>query len=151
VAGADAFADSLGTMPSDSDLNAVQAIRWAGILLALILFACAAVGLIRQRRRRSAFAQGRIEVLEGPMNKAHTRGHGMPDRHRFRVGHRSFETLPKLWELLTQGAAYRLYCVDDQLLSLEPVLDDPLERAEHEREAAHFERSLQIKPSSLVK
>lgn len=148
--GADALRASLGTQPSQSDLNAVTLIRWAGVLLALALCAGAASVSARRRKRTAALAAGRIEVLEGPLDKRHISGRGIPDRHIVRVRDHSFDVPRALSDLLTQGATYRLYFVADQLLSFAPVLDDPLERAEYQRELAQFERTRNIGPSRLV-
>ncbi|HEY3517671.1 MAG TPA: hypothetical protein VGL98_11545 [Gammaproteobacteria bacterium] len=163
------FYDGLGAEPSRVDVNAAYAIGGVGVLIGLVFFICAAVSAVRKRARKAAFAAGRIDVLEGPMNKIHIRGRGTASQLLFRVGGRSFPTSSrKLWDLLTQGANYRLYCVADQLLSFEPVAaqdgrkapspgdirgnsDDPGERAEYERELAHFERTRNTKPSKLVR
>jgi len=123
LVGGYAFYDGLGPDPSSVDVNAAYAIGGAGVLLGLVFFISAFVSVVRKRARRAAFAAGRIEVLEGPMNKIHIRGRGTASQLIFRVGGRSFPTSSqKLWDLLTQGANYRLYCVADQLLSFEPVV-----------------------------
>ena len=77
-------------------------------------------GHLRRCKRIAAFVSGRIEVLEGPLDKQVVRGNG--DSHAFRVCGRSFHTSRQPWELLTQGAVYRLHCVDDVLLSLAPSI-----------------------------
>lgn len=153
LVGAWIYYSDLGPAPSQVDLNAVYLIVGASVLVALGLFAFAAKGLARHRARKAVFLQGRIEVVDGPMNKIHISGRGgVPSQYIFRVGNRSLHVLPKLWELLTQGARYRLYYGADQLLSFEPVFDeDPNQRAEYEREAAHFEQTRNIKPSKRVK
>lgn len=124
LGGAYAFHDSLGATPSDTDLNGVYAIAGAGVAFAFAFLFGAWKSRSRQRTRQAAFARQRVDVLEGPVQKTHIRGRrGIQDRYYLRVGHRSFETFEPLWELLTQGATYRLHCVHDQLLSLEPVVD----------------------------
>lgn len=147
---AQAFADSLGSLPSQSDLNAVHLIRWAGCLLAFGFLAGAALAFARRRRRRAAFAAGRIDVLQGPLDKCHISGRGVPDRYIVRVGDRALDVYRAQWTLLTQGATYRLHFVADQLLSLAPVATDPHERAEYDREIAHFKRTRQIAASRWV-
>lgn len=127
LAGAQVFREELGPDPSSVDLNAVYAIGGVGTLLALVFFVCAATSLRRRRARKAAFAGGRIEVLDGPVNKIHVEGRGgMPSQFIFSVGGRSFHTSERLWELLTQGARYRLYCVADQLLSFAPASSESL-------------------------
>lgn len=148
--GAAMFQESLGSQPFDSDLGAVKAIRSAGIVLGGFFFVCAGVSFVRWRARRAAFAQSRLEVVEGPMLKTYIQGRGIPDRYLFQVGPRRFDASRKLWELLTQGAAYRLFLVSDQLLSFAPVFADAAERAEYDREAEQFERTRDVKPSRLV-
>jgi len=118
--GAYAFYDGLGPEPSSVDLNAVYAIAGAGVVLALLFFVGARRTFVRRRARTAAFVSARIDVLEGPLNKVHVSGRGVPDQYTFRVGGRSFHTSEKLWELLTQGAHYTCYCVADQLLSFAP-------------------------------
>jgi len=149
LGGAMAFRDSLGPDPSGVDLNAVKAIAGVGVLLAIACFAGAVRGLLRWRARKAAFERGVVDVLEGPLQKVEVRGNAA--HCYFAVKGRRFDTTRALWELLTQGAAYRLHCVADQLLSFAPVQEDPMERAEYDRVLAEFERSLNIKPSKLVK
>jgi hypothetical protein len=120
LVGAYVFYDGLGPNPSSVDLNAVYAIGGAGVVFGLVFFVCARISFVRCRARKAAFVSARIDVLEGPMNKTHISGRGVPHQYIFRVGGRSFHTSEKLWELLTQGAHYRLYCVADQLLTFEP-------------------------------
>ncbi len=120
LVGAYVFYDGLGPDPSSVDLNAVYVTGGAGVVLALIFFVGAGTSFVRRRARKAAFVRGRIDVLEGPLNKVHIRGRGFASQYIFRVGGRSFRTSEKLWELLTQGAHYRLYCVADQLLSFAP-------------------------------
>ncbi len=152
LVGAWLFLGSLGDSPSQSNLDAVVLIAVAGLLLALPFYIGAIVTRMKGGRRRQAFLAGQIEVIEGPMQKLQVVGRGgMRSRHLFQVGPRRFDTLPPVWNLLTQGAAYRLYLVHDQLLSLEPVLPDAQESAEYQRELEHAERIRHIKPSGLVK
>jgi hypothetical protein len=122
LVGAYAFYEELGPDPSRVDVNAAYAIAGAGVLLGLIFFIGAGISVARRRVRKAAFAAGRIDVLEGALDKIRISGGGTANEFRFRVGGRSFSTSPKVWELLTQGANYRLYCVADQLLSFEPVV-----------------------------
>ncbi len=164
VVGAYVFYDSLGPDPSRVDLNAVYAIVGAGAVLALVFFICARISLVRRRARKAAFVSGRLDVLERPMHKTFISG--TASQWIFRVAGRSFHVSRPLWELLTQGAHYRLYSVADQLLSFEPAVapggsdtpvslptksvDDPVERAEYERELEHQARTHRIKPSRFV-
>jgi hypothetical protein len=172
LVGAYAFYEGLGPDPSRVDVNAAYAIAGAGVFLGLVFFVCAGISVARRGARKAAFATGRIEVLEGALDKMHIIGGGTPSEYSFRVAGRSFPTLPAVWELLTQGANYRLYCVADQLLSFEPVVaeavpaavrqsagspcekelesvrtDDPVARAEYDRDLAHLDRTRNIKPS----
>jgi hypothetical protein len=160
LVGAYAFYEELGPDPSRVDVNAAYAIAGAGVFLGLVFFVCAGISVVRRGARKAAFVAGRIEVLEGALDKTQIGGGGTSGEFRFRVGGRSFRTSSKVWELLTQGANYRLYCVADQLLSFEPVvadnvsaaarpIDDPVARAEYERDLAHFDRTRNIKPSRL--
>lgn len=152
LGGALRFRQSLGDPPSSSDANAVVLIALAGALLALGCLAAAVSAWRRRRRRRAAFLAGRLQVVEGPMDAIRIVGRGgMPGRHLFRVGGHHVDVRAPLWALLTQGATYRLYLVDGELLSFEPVPPDALERAEYERELAHAGRTQGIRPSGLVR
>jgi hypothetical protein len=148
--GAAMFRDSLGADASDVDLNGVQAVRWHGLAAAAFFSCCAGVAISRRRALQAAFASAQIQVVAGPVQKVHVRGRGVPDRYILRVGPRSVDVSRSLWELLTHGATYRLHYVADELLSLAPVHEDPLERAEFERERASFARSLHVEPSRRV-
>jgi hypothetical protein len=127
LVGAYAFYEELGPDPSRVDVNAAYAIAGAGVFLGLVFFVCAGISVARRRARKAAFVTGRIEVLEGALDKIHFGG--TASEFRFRVGGRSFSTSPRVWELLTQGATYRLYCVADQLLSFEPVVAESVRAA----------------------
>ena len=127
LVGAYAFYEELGPDPSRVDVNAAYAIAGAGVFLGLVFFVCAGISVARRRARKAAFVAGRIEVLEGALDKI--RIGGTAGAFHFRVGGRSFSTSPTLWELLTQGANYRLYCVADQLLSFEPVVAENVRAA----------------------
>ena len=74
LVGAYVFYDGLGPDPSSVDLNAVYATGGAGVVLALIFFVGAGTSFVRRRARKAAFMRGRIDVLEGPMDKIHIRG-----------------------------------------------------------------------------
>jgi hypothetical protein len=126
MAGAYAFYRDLGPDPSRVDVNAAYAIAGAGVFLGLVFFVCAGISVARRGARKAAFLAGRIEVLEGALDKTRIIGGGGPGEFRFRVAGRSFPTGPAVWELLTQGAKYRLYCIADQLLSFEPVAAETL-------------------------
>jgi hypothetical protein len=134
--------------PTRTDYNAMVAIAGAGDLVALAFFVAAWRSGRRRRARLAAFEQGRIDVVEGPLDKVHVGG--SQGYTTFRVRDRRFGASRRLFELLTQGAAYRLYLVDDQLLSLAPAGDDPNQRDEYERELAKFVASLQVPPSKSV-
>ena len=127
LVGAHTFYEGLGPDPSRVDVNAAYAIAGAGVSLGLVLLVCAGISVARRRARKAAFAVGRIEVLEGALDKI--RIGGTTRAFHFRVGGRSFSTLSTVWELLTQGANYRLYCVADQLLSFEPVVAENVRAA----------------------
>lgn len=106
--------------PKPSDLNAVYAVGGVGVLVSLVFLYWAALSFSLRRARKAAFRSGRIVVCEGPLDKVYIEGRGLPSQNIFRVGGSSFHTSSALWELLTQGANYRLYLVFDQLLSFEP-------------------------------
>ncbi len=148
LAGAWLWRDALGPVPSQVDANLAIVIAVAGVLLAAACFFLARRGHVRRRGRMAAFASGRIDVLEGPLDKRVVRGNG--SSYSFRVRGRSFQTSRQPWELLTQGAAYRLHCVDDVLLSLAPSIGDAIERAEYAQESERFERTRRIESSRRV-
>lgn len=148
LSGASLWRDSLGPAPSQVDANLVVIIAVAGVLLALLCLVLAWRGHRRRRKRVAAFANGRIDLLEGPLDKQAVLGN--VSSYWFRVRGRTFPTTRQPWELLTQGAVYRLYCLDDVLLSVAPVVEDALECAEFEREAERFEQTRRIAPSSRI-
>ena len=149
ILGADAYQGSY--MPSDSTLKEATQIRWAGVTLGGFFLLCAGISVYRRGRRNARYALGRVDVEQGPLHKIHVQGRGgVQDRYRFRVGNRAFDTLAPGWELLTEGAIYRMHCAGDHLLSLIPVPYDLAGRDELAREQEHFERTRNIKPSRLV-
>ena len=139
-------------LPSDSTLREAAQIRWAGVSLGLFFLACAGASVFRRRRRNARYALGRVEVAQGPLHKIHVRGRGgVQDRYRFQVDGRGFDTLEEGWELLTQGAVYRMHSVGDRFLSLVPVPYDLASRDEALREQAQFERTRGVQPSRHVR
>lgn len=148
LTGAGLWRDSLGPKPSQVDANLVVIFAVAGVLLAALCLLLSFRGHLRRRKRMAAFSSGRIDVLEGAIDKQAVRGAG--GSYSFRVRGRTFLTSRRPWELLTQGAVYRLHCVDDVLLSLAPVVEDSIERSEFERESGRFEQTRRIAPSSRV-
>lgn len=149
IAGAQAYQDSYS--PSDTNLKEAAQIRWAGVSVGVFFLLCAGVSVHRRRKRNAVYAQGVVEVEQGPLHKIHVQGRGgVQDRYRFRVGARGFDVLPPAWELLTEGAIYRMHCAGGQFLSLVPVPYDFAARDELKREQAQFERTRQIQPSKLV-
>jgi hypothetical protein len=105
--------------PTRTDYNAMVAIGGAGVLVGLAFFVGAHRSLRQRRKRRAAFEQGRLDVVEGPMNKVEVTG--SQGYFTFQVRDRRFGASRQLFELLTQGATYRLYLVDDQWLSFAPA------------------------------
>lgn len=120
--GAYLFHESLGPKPTQTDLNAVYAIGGVGVVVALAFFIGTGVSLAKRQARNAAYAKRRIDVLEGALHKVYVQGRtDVPDRYLFKVDGRSFDASRTLFELLTEGAHYKLYCVGDRLLSFEPV------------------------------
>lgn len=149
ILGGDAYQGSY--MASDTTIKEATQIRWAGVTLGGFFLLCAGVSVRRRRRRNARYALGQVEVEQGPLHKVHVQGRGgVPDRYRFRVGGRAFDTLETGWDLLTEGAIYRMHCIGDELLSLVPVPYDLAARDEALREREQFERTRHIKPSRLV-
>ena len=148
LGGAWFYLDDLYFEPTQSDYNAMGAIAGVGVLLALAFFFGAARSRARQRVRKAAFLRSQLDVVEAPVNLVHVGGNAQ--QFFIKVGGRSIATSEKVFELMTQGATYRFHFVDDQLLTFAPSLEDPMERAEYERELAQFARSLAIAPSRLV-
>jgi len=147
--GADAYQGSY--MPSDTTLKEATQIRWAGVALGSTFLLCGAASVYRRRKRNARYALGQVDVEQGPLHKIHVQGRGgVQDRYRFRVGNRAFDTLEHGWELLTQGAIYRMHCVGDQFLSLVPVPYDLAGRDEFIREQEQLERTRHVKPSRRV-
>lgn len=149
ILGADAYQGSYAA--SEWTLKEAAQIRWAGVTLGVFFLLCAATSVYRRRKRNAVYALGRVEVEQGPLHKIHVQGRGgVQDRYRFRVGGRAFDTLELGWELLTEGAIYRMHCAGGQFLSLIPVPYDLAGRDEFLREQEQFERTRNIKPSRLV-
>lgn len=149
ILGADEYQGSY--MPSETTIREATQIRWAGVTLGGFFLLCAGISVYRRRKRNARYALGQVEVEQGPLHKIHVQGRGgAQDRYRFRVGGRAFDTLEAGWELLTEGAIYRMHCAGDELLSLIPVPYDLAGRDQLAREQEHFERTRHIKPSRLV-
>ena len=122
LGGAKLFHDDLRPPISSVDLNAVYALGGGGVLLGLAFAAVAGLTLRARGKRREAFARGRAEALEGPLQKTLFKGRrGSGNLYRVEVKGRRFFISSTGYELLTHGATYRVYCVGDTLLSLEPV------------------------------
>lgn len=148
--GADAYLDSYSA--SASNLKEATQIRWAGMTLGGFFLLCAVASVYRRRKRNALYASGQVQVEQGPLNKIHVQGRGgAQDRYRFKVGSRAFDTTELGWELLTQGAIYRMHCAGGRFLSLVPVPFDFAGRDESRREQEQFERTRNVKPSRLVK
>lgn len=149
ILGAAAYLDSL--TPSSSNLKEATQIRWAGVSFGVFFLLCAGISVSRRRKRNARLALGHLDVEQGPLHKIYVQGRGgIQDRYRFRVGRRAFDTLQDGWELLTEGAIYRMHCVGKEFLSLVPVPYDFAGRDALAREQEHFERTRHIKPSKLV-
>ncbi|MBL8920320.1 MAG: hypothetical protein JNJ54_15745 [Myxococcaceae bacterium] len=104
------------------DRNALVGILGATVLVTLFFLAIAVSSVRARKRRVAAFEAGRVEVLSGPVVKKGVQGRGgNPGAFHLHFGDRRFWVLRQTWELVTHGATYRAYVVNDQLLSLEPV------------------------------
>lgn len=104
------------------DRNALIGIVGATVVVTLFFFAIFMSAVRGRRRRVAAFARGTVEVLTAPVVKSGVQGRGgAASSFYLTFGSRRFPVLRDTWELVTHGASYRAYVVDERLLSLEPM------------------------------
>lgn len=119
--GASLYYDDVRKPLERLDRNALIGIVGATVLVTLFFFAIFVSAVRGRRRRVAAFARGAVEVLSGPVVKSGVEGRGgAASSWYLGFGGRRFPVLRDTWELVTHGAAYRAYVVDDRLLSFEP-------------------------------
>jgi hypothetical protein len=118
--GAAALYSDLREPISRVDMNGVYALAAAGVLLSLVFAAIAVSQFLSVGRRRGQYATGGCGLAEGPLFKTRVRHSRNPDTYHVEVGGLRFTVGQALFDLVTQGARYRVYHVAGDLLSLEP-------------------------------
>lgn len=119
ITGALLLYDDLRPPIAQVDMNGVYALAAGGLVLALGLGIAAVMTFVKVARQRRAYERGEPSLAEGPMQKVHVRTRG-GDIYRYGIGGCTFDVSRQGWELVTQGARYRVYYVLGDLLSIEP-------------------------------
>jgi len=93
--------------------------------LGLVLAGACGAGFFWSRGKRHARIEvldtGAPQLVEGPVRPWERRGHGMQPLVGFTIGEKTFNSTPTWNALLTPGAYYRVYFVQDVLLSIESM------------------------------
>jgi hypothetical protein len=121
VGGAILLYDDMRPPISDVDMNGVYALAGGGIILSAGAVALAIATIAGIKKRRRIYSGGALECIEGPIGKMHIRVSRGNDIHRYMIGGRTFDVPRAGWELVTQGAHYRVFTVAGDLLSIEPM------------------------------
>lgn len=121
VGGALLLYDDYRKPVSSVDMNGLYALGGGGVLLGLLFLYGAISSFSSVGRHRAAYARGQIVVSEGSVQKVRIRQRRSADTWRYEIGGRSFNVPNDGWELVTNGARYRVYSIAGDFLSIEPV------------------------------
>lgn len=102
------------------DRNGIVMLAGAGVFLSFLCALGARSAFKSLAKRRAEFDAGAVKKLEGPAHKIHVRRGRGNDSFYLELGGQRFSTTRAGWELITQGARYRLYVLSGEILSLEP-------------------------------
>jgi hypothetical protein len=120
LGGAYAFVEGSGSPLSRVDRNAVIAILGATALCTLGFTAAGVSSVRRAARRREAFRSPAVAVIEGLVSKGAVRGSASV--FWLDLAGRRFSVSRHTWELVTHGAMYRGYVINEELVTFEPVV-----------------------------
>ena len=104
----------------------VVATTLMGLTLAMLPFAFGVLALRHGRKVVAAYAAGRAERIEGPLQKGIVRGRRLPARPFYSIGQTSLWPMNNRgFEMLAVGAVHRAYYINvarrNELLSIEPL------------------------------